>query len=163
MNLRQKVKQAKKELATVDERYGGPYALDMVQNFQEKSRLQKIINYKRKPSRFVSWNEERKIDTNKLTYISLRADYQELLTIKSPNGKPLTKRQIDEFVKRCGKRMYGHGLKVYEREPSKKEYTDYEYFISDCRTKQKVFHIKKLYRQYYGDDKLYSYNIDKGE
>lgn len=158
MNLRQKVKQAKKELKIVEEKYSGSSTWDIVQKFQAKSRLQKIIDYKRKPSRFLHWNEEHEIDWEKLTYISLQADFNELLKVETPNGRPFTKQRVEEFLRSCRMKIYEHGVKIQQKESGEKRYTDYVFFVSDDRTKQKRFHPQKFCRQYHGDDKLYPYN-----
>lgn len=158
LNLRQKVKRAKKDIETVEERIPGPYTLDIVERFEEKSRLQKIIDYKRKPNRIVNWDDPYKPCYDKLTYMSLSANFEDLTKIVSPNGKPLTRKQVREFINKCHDKIYHYGLKVAQREPNKEMYTDYVLFTSDFRTKQKTLYPVKIYRQYDGDDKLYAYN-----
>lgn len=158
MNLRQKVKKAKKELIISNDNYNGSTPWDIYKNFEITSRLQEIIDYKRKPSRNYNWNEEYKIDWGKLTYIKLQANSSELLILKSPNGKPLTRKQIVYFFNQCRAKMYQHGVKVHLKDSTDELYTEYVLYLSDDRKKQKRFHVEKAYRQYHGDDKLHTYN-----
>lgn len=160
MNLRQKVKRAKKELIDVEDNYRETSAWAIAQKFQAKSRLQKIIDYKRKPSRYYYWHEEHKIDWSKLTYISLHADYTKLLTLHSVNGKPITKGKLGLFTAECRMKIYEFGLRVQQRESDNKKHTDYVFVVSNDRTKGKRLHSKKIYCQYDGDDMLYPYDTD---
>lgn len=98
MNLRQKVKQAKKQLALLEQKPKPHTQYGMVVDFQERSELQKIIDCKRKPSRNFHWNEDREIDYTKLTYIAFRVDGHTLAKMISANGKPFKMDEISSFI-----------------------------------------------------------------
>lgn len=158
MNLRQKVKKAKKDLIIAEEKYHGTSTWDIIEGFRVKSPLKKIIDYKRKPNRMIHFNEEHKVDWTKLTYIKLHADYGELIKMVSPNGQPFSKEQLTDFINESINEIYKYALKVMERSKDGNEYTDYVFLVSESRTKQKIFQSKKFYRQYHGDDKLHLQN-----
>lgn len=162
MNLRQKVKKAKRDLKLASKKYDGSTMWDIYQKFQIESDLNEIIDYKRKPNRTIfQWNKDYREDLGKLTYASFRVSHQELCKIKSSNGRPLTKTQLLEFMNKCREKLYHHGLKIQQEDKNDKIYVDYILYLSDCKTKQKRLYVKDLYRQYYGDDKIYAYNNKK--
>lgn len=161
MNLRQKVKQAEKEMAIIDEKYPARSTWDVLEKIKRKNQLQQTIDYKRKGSRYVRSNESYPVDLNKLTYLSLRADFHTLLTIKSVNGKPLTEEQIERFIDDCRMKIATYGKTVQQKESDGERHTDYCIVMSNDRTKRKRLQIDYLYCQYHGDDKLYPYNKDK--
>lgn len=171
MNLRQKVKQAKKRLAMLEKQ--SPYTQwDMVVNFQAKNEMQKIIDFKRKPSRYFHWNETYEINLDNLTYIAIYADSEKLAEMKNTNGKPLKKEQVSAFVDSVLKNQFYHyAAKVSEMEKHPKNEkindpryeqrintVDYSLKLSNDRTKQKRFHREVFYQQMRGSDQLFKPN-----
>ena len=156
LNLRQKVKHAKKELAIIDEKYPARSTWGILEKVKRQGVLLKIIDHKRKRSKYVS--EKPQIDLNKLTYLSLHADFHTLLTIKSVNGKPLTERQIVKFLDDCRIKISIYGKTVQQKESDDRRHTDYCFIMSNDRTKRKTLFVEYIYYQYHGDDKLHPYN-----
>lgn len=169
MNLRQKVKQAKKQL-TILENAPEPYSQwGIVQNYWTKSKLQKIIDYKRKPNRHYDWDEEYEIDWKSLTYIAIYADFDKLAELKSANGRPLDPDTVDTFIDLIIRtNFYNHAVKVSEMEkhPTNEHLADpryeqrintitYSFKVSNDRKQQKRFHREPFYYQMRGEDKLY--------
>lgn len=167
MNLRQKVKQAKRELQTFDEKYYGSSSWEIYQKFKDKMKLQETINHKRKISRYYHWNEEQEIDWNKLTYISLHADFVELATLKTANGRVLKKEVVVEFLNGiCMEKLIDYARKVQKEEvdiisSGLRKHVDYLLVVSNDSTKAKKWDMEKVYYQFEGDDKLYPYKGDK--
>lgn len=157
MNLRQKVKIAKKKLAIAEEKYSGTSTSDIINRFKIIKPLEKTINYKKKPSRFFRWNEPQEVDWAKLTYIKLQVNSDVILRMVSPNGRPFTNQQLLEFMNDSRRKMYQYGVKISKKSSLKNEYVDYVLIVSDDKTKQKRFLIEKLFCQYYGEDKMYHY------
>lgn len=158
MNLRIKVKKAKKELDLINQSYKGSSTWDIYKNFEATKKLQGIINLKKKPSRLLRWTEVLKVKWNEITYFSFRANSSELLTIVSPNGKPFSNSEIEDFLNKCRLKMYNYGLAVSEKPKSDEIYTNYIMLTSNNRKKQKVLHLKKIYKQYNGEVKIHNYN-----
>lgn len=172
MNLRQKVKQAKVKLKKVEEDYKrktryGATTWDIVENYEITSKLQEIINHKRKFNRYYHWNEEHQIDWDNLTYISFHADYKTLGILKSPNGKPLKKEDVNHFLDIIMKtKFYPFAKEISKLEKNEKDYIkhiDYFVSVSNDRTKDKKLHMEKVYYQFKGDDKIYKYQKQKTE
>lgn len=171
MNLRQKVKWAKKELKRLDEHYPSGTMLDIYEKTIRKIELQKIIDYKRKPSRPYRWDEDYKIDWGKLTYIGFQVDFKELLRLSYPNGRVLLNKEIKAFLSEC--------LPIFQKESErvskididskdrhdywrgKRKRVDYALSVSNDRTKSKRFHIEYRFFQYEGDDRIYQYENGK--
>lgn len=160
MNLRQKVKKAKEELNALENTYCGNTAWDIVKNHEEKSKLKKVINYKRNINEYYNWNEKHVIDWERLTYISFYANFENLGTLKSANGKPLTQKEVNRFLTEIFKtKFYNFANQISKVEPSniERKYIDYCLVVSNDRTKAKKLHVEKIYYQFKGDDKIYSY------
>ena len=167
MNLRQKVKKAKKQLPILKEQ-PTTTQWDMVQNYMAQRKLQELIDFKRKPTRHYHWNETPEIDWKKLTYIEITADWKSLAVLKSPNGKPLHPAVIDQFVNLIiGTKFYNYAKKISESEwitlekPAMRGYeerhntVEYAFVVSSDCTKQKRLHYRVFYYQLRGSDKLY--------
>ncbi|MEK3955663.1 MULTISPECIES: hypothetical protein [unclassified Psychrobacillus] len=167
MNLRQKVKLAKCQLVELNRTRGGSSTWDIIQRYEKKFKLEKIIDYKRKPSRIYHWNEKYTIDLSNLTYISIHVDFLKIATLKSHNGKPLKLSEINNFLNKTFKTAvyeYATGVsKIKYDDTKKRKHIDYCLFISNCRTKSKKKHIEKVYYQFEGDDVLYAYETDKAK
>lgn len=161
MNLRQKIKKAKKELEIIETAHSKDTMWDIYQNYHKKDKLQRIINYKRNFNQYYNWNEEYKIDFSKLTYIDLFIDYKQVGVLQSPNGKPLRKSRVLEFEKMCLKKIHQFATEVSKQETIKDDKLNgrVEYFMSfsNDRTKSKKLHREKLYYQFYGEDVIYRY------
>lgn len=173
MNLRQKVKQAKKELAELDELYSSYSIWDIFHKVTRQLELQEIIDYKRKPSKMYGWNEEYDIDWDKLTYISFQIDYKEILRLMYPNGKVLSKREIEEFVRECVSKIPSESEKIAQidiNDDSRDDYwkgrrrrIDYTILVSNDRTKSKKFHKEDKFFQFEGDNRIYQFEKNDKE
>lgn len=167
MNLRQKVKKAKRELAILKDQ---PTLTqwDMWQNYENRRKLNSIIDLKKKSSRYYHWNEKYEIDWKKLTYIAVYADFDKLAELKSPNGKPLNPKLVDEFIDLVIRtKFYDYAKKVSEMEWRTNKGIDtewekrrfnmvtYSLTVSNDRTKQKRFHSEPVFYQVRGEDKLH--------
>ena len=157
MNLRQKVKRAKKELAAAEKLHTGSTLSASVRRFLAKNDLQKIVDYKKKPTDFYNWDAAYAIDPAKLTHIGLHADFNELHRLHSPVGKPLTQEQIKSFLDECPLKIGQFAKRVHQRPPSDTRYVCYWLSISNDRTKRKSIHQEKLYKQFEGDNRIYPY------
>lgn len=172
MNLRQKVKWAKKEIAKLNEQYPSNTTWDIYCRTLREIELQKIIDYKRKPHKMYNWKENYEIDWDNLTYIRFQADFKDLVTLKSPNGRPLTNKQLEEFKHKCLIKLKNHAYKVFEIDiddtgrgeylKGKRSRVNYVYVVSNDRTKSKRLHIQYMYYQYEGDDQIYKYRSERG-
>lgn len=167
MNLRQKIKKAKVELKYVKETYPDTYPMEMLTKHEKVSELQNIINHKRNYNRFYEWNEEYKIDLNKLTYISFAVGYEEKMVLTTKNGRVLSPKEIKSFNELALKKFLEIGKEVGEKEEIRcdwkiKNRVTYHFFYSNDRTKGKKLHKQELCHQFYGSDELHGLNI-KGE
>lgn len=123
MNLRQKVKLAKCQLVELNRTRGGSSTWDIIQRYEKKFKLEKIIDYKRKPSRIYHWNEKYTIDLSNLTYISIHVDFLKIATLKSHNGKPLKLSEINNFLNKTFKTAvyeYATGVSKIKYDDTKK-------------------------------------------
>jgi len=160
MNLRKKIKKAKKEIKEVEEQYTGNTTFDIVMRYKKTSKLQKIINYKRNDNRFYQWNEGYEIDWNKLTYFGFNAGFTNLGYLKSANGKALTRTEINKFLKVIMDKFYQYAKQVSGEEASEgdfRKHVDYSIIVSNDRTKGKRLHVEKRYFQFKGSDLIYEY------
>lgn len=174
MNLRQKVTKAKRELRSINKEEtrrkrlgydttGTSNTLEMVQYFQHKHRLEDIVSLKNKKYRHERWNENIKINGNKLTYIAMYVEFTKIGELFYPNGQVLTHKEIDEFLssEEIKNKMYQLGMEASQREPEKQfkknSHIDYWIAISDMRTKNKILKTQKLFYQFYGSDLIYEY------
>ncbi|WP_025909326.1 hypothetical protein [Priestia flexa] len=162
MNLRQKVKQAKKELKIVKETYPEKYTIDIAKKHHRINELQKIINLKRNFNReYVKWKEDYRIDSSNLTYVSFHGGYEELGVLSYPNGKTLSVKEVDAFIREMVQtKVIDVARKVAKQEPSDNEIinrVDYIVFLSNDRTKSKRLHKEKLFYQLKGNEKIYFY------
>ncbi|MEG0381308.1 MAG: hypothetical protein RR603_06375 [Kurthia sp.] len=169
MNLRQKVKQAKKQLATLENAPNPTSQWGMVTSYWDKSKLQRIIDYKRKPNRYFNWNDEYEINYKNLTYIAIYADFDKLAELKSHNGKPLKREVVGAFVSSImATKWYDYAIRVskMEKHPVNEKINDpryeqrintvtYSLKVSNDRTRQKRYHREPFYYQLRGEDKLY--------
>lgn len=175
MNLRQKVKKAKKELQELTNEefkrknkshlyitFEDNTMLGMLERFNRKSELQEIINKKRNYNRHFNADEEYDIDWSKLTYISFHADFDTLAVLKSSNGRPLARKDIQAFLEKATEKFKNYIKAVSEREP-RIEFgihakVDYFFKVSNDRTKSKRLHIENLCYQLEGSSKVYFYD-----
>lgn len=158
MNLRQKVKHAKRELKLAKIKLDNakiPY--DIYESWQEVNRLTEIINFKRKPNEHFNWNEDSKVNMNNLTHVELKANYESLYKMVSPNGKPFTSKEIETMNKEILKRISLFGHKFAGKIKNEKNYIDYYLLVSDYKTKQKKLAKKNLFRQFEGDSNLHGF------
>lgn len=157
MNLRQKVKLAKRELKVAEENLkNARTSLGIYEAWQKVDKLRTIVNYKRKPNSNFNWNENDKVDMNNLTYVELKVDDTTLYKKVSPNGKPFNKREIAFINKEITKRIANNGRKVAKENRSNENYVDYYLLLSDFKTKQKKLATKELFRQFEGHGELYT-------
>lgn len=174
INLRQKVKKAKKELRHVQENYPDTYPYEMVVRFQKEEELKEIINYKRNFNRYYNWNEDYNIDMDNLTYIDFCANGEVLTTLTTSNGKILSKNQINWFInKEAMFYLLQHGRKIKEKQTStykinKDELlhgTEYYWLVSNDKTKGKRLHKIKFAFQPNGTEeiRLYQNNEKEGD
>src|SRR5690606_9881129 len=129
--------------------YYGSTSWNFIQKWQDKQKLQTIINHKRKFNRYFNWNEEHEIDWKKLTYISIHADFTTLGVLRSPNGKPLNENEVNEYIQQILKtKLYNYALKISKEEKSNDKYNnhiDYWLSVSNDKTKNKRLHSEKIY------------------
>lgn len=168
MNLRQKIKKAKKEMRELEQKDSGSYMVDIYRHVQEQSRLQKIINHKRNFNLHYEWSEPIKIDMKKLTYIAIRSNFKELGVMISPNGKPISIEKANEFINTTLKsNLWSYSKKIASQEKPTAEYerkhVDYYISLSNDRTKSKKLTNEKLFYQFIGDEKIYRYQSEKKE
>ena len=138
LNLRQKIKQAKKELrelekmATCKSRKNYLY-------FKRRNELSDLINLKRQ---FNSYTNEEKIRIGKLTYMELSCGVEKLCIVKNANGKPLSHGQQIHFNNQATKALLKHITVVYEKYKNNNElpsdfHSIYTLNVSIDRTKSK--------------------------
>lgn len=168
MNLRQKIKMAKRELRQLEMKGSGTYVLDIYEYAQQQSELQKIINHKRNFNQHYGWNETANVDMNKLTYIAIHSDFKELGVLVSPNGKPISMESADKFINNIIRtKMFNYAKEVAKEEkPTDKmvrKHIDYYLVLSSDRTKSKKVLKKKLFYQFKGDENIYRYQQEKKE
>lgn len=156
MNLRHKVKLAKKQLSELENAREPSSTYEILERFYQKKKLEEIIQKKTKPTREAHWNEEREVNWDKLTYVSFMIDGVEKSNIKTPNGKILNKKEIADFIDNMYKLICTHSLKVIDINPKEKvlDYVSYYLLVSDEKTKQKVLQREDLYFQNYGSNTL---------
>ncbi|MFY0516539.1 hypothetical protein ACOMCU_01725 [Lysinibacillus sp. UGB7] len=161
MNLRQKVKKAKRELAILKmKNTDNMCQVDMYLHFSKCSDLQKVIDFKKKPSRPFRFNEEVQINMEKLTAIKMIVDGTIISHKISPNGKPFTKQQVQDFTSIAIKSaIKAFGQNTFDKEPeldyfNRKRKVSYVLYLSSDRTKQKRYEHVALFTQEYGSDKL---------
>lgn len=158
MNLRQKVKQAKKELTELQTEQVGSTTWEIIQRHYKEMKLQKIIDTKKKPNRFYHYNEDATIGAENFTYLKLLAGDNRVLAKKvSVNGKPFSESELQDFLLVCQKKIGDYGKRVYERKKSEENKVTYELYASGDRTKRKRVKSKGLYYQFDGSDLLHHY------
>jgi len=91
LNLRQKIKQAKKELRELEKT---AISNRNYRYFKRKKELSDFINTKRQLN---SYTNDEKILKGKITYMELSCGIRKLCIIKHANGKPLSHKQQIHF------------------------------------------------------------------
>lgn len=171
MNLRQKVKKAKRDLAELELKHKYEYTdWGIMQSYLAQTKLREVIEHKKKSTRHYRWDETPQIDWDKLTYMEIVADYHTLAILKSPNGKPLDPKIIKEFVHDTMRtKLYNYARNVSKMDritthegqlqmrgyEKLKNTVEYAFIVSSDRTKQKLLHRQVFYFQMRGDDQLY--------
>lgn len=159
MNLRQKVKQAKKELQLLEELPKSASTYEVWVRFQKKAELTQLIDRKRKPDRYAGWKDEVPIDWGELTYISLRANFKEFGVLTMPNSRVIKVSTAQAFVDDLFKNeMIPYAQRVANLPADKERFVDYSLAASTDRKKGKLLQVISLYRQYHGDDRLLHLN-----
>lgn len=161
LNLRQKVKKAKRELAILEMKDSDNMCqVDMYLHFNKCSDLRKIIEFKKKPSRTFRFNEEVQVNMEKLTAMVMIVEGTVISYKVSPNGKPFTKQQMQDFISFSIKSaVKAFGQKTFDKEPERdyfhrKRKVSYVLYLSSDRTKQKRYKYATIFTQEYGSDKL---------
>lgn len=159
MNLRQKIKQAKKELKNLNKAKDKNSTWEIIKKVEKEIELQNIINYKRKFYTYCKDNDEYKIDWRKLTYISFNADFTELGVLKSPNGRPLKRQKVKKFMEyMVDNKFINYATLISQENKTDNPYrVDYYLAVSNDKTKDKKLYIEKLACQFRGESKIYHY------
>lgn len=169
MNLRQKIKKAKRELKELNSKGSGSSMWDMLQHFEKEQKLQTIINHKRNFNQYYGWEEKPNVNLQKLTHVGVHSEFKEFGVLTSSCGKALDPKKVDVFVNRMIQTKFlNHAKEVAkQKKPANKigrEHIDYYLTLSSDKTKSKKLFMKKLFYQFKGDDKLYHYiNKNKGD
>lgn len=162
MNLRQKIKKAKKELEELERKEHGDTMVDMYLHFKRTEELNHVIQAKRKVNSYITHDEPHVINWKKLTYISLQADFGTLAVLKSSNGKPLELNIVKKFLEEATHKLSIYAISVSERTPrmiDENPYrVDYSLAVSYDRTKGKRLYRVMIGYQYEGSDSIFLNN-----
>lgn len=161
LNLRQKVKQAKRQLEVIENTYYGNSHWEISTKILDRIAQEKIIDYKKKKDRLMHWKENYEIDWNKLTHISIHTDFKEFGRLRSLNGRPLNVKDINVFLDDMLKeKVYAHAKNYSEQTPSERSRNQIDYYllVSNDKTRSKRLCIHYLYYQNCGEDVLYFYS-----
>lgn len=162
MNLRQKIKKAKRELEILKRKNPGSNVLKMAQHFKEMHRLQEIVNHKRNLQEPYQWDEKPTVNMEKLTYVSFHSDYKDFGKIVSPNGKPLDSREVNAFIGetiRTKVMLQAEEVANMEMptERFQRKHVDYYLLVSSDKTKSKKLMQHKILYQRKNDHIIYLY------
>ncbi|MEK3955868.1 hypothetical protein [Psychrobacillus sp. FSL K6-1464] len=144
MNLRQKRKQAKKELGLMEVQPGNFWW------YEKREKLQSVINTKRKLKRY--YNPDSKLDSNNFTYMEFTCGMTILSIAKNKNGKRLSKSQKSTFLKIAASALIKHVPVIYERYRDRDNLPDdfhviYNLSVSTDSTKQKkMYDLLDIYQ-----------------
>lgn len=112
MNLRQRIKHAKKEIKLLDtKKYTCEW--DMYTQFKKRSDLQDIINKKKRFNQYVT--DQNILKDDKVTYMELSCGTKKLMVTKNANGKALSNEQMLHFVNRSAELVKSHAPIIHEQ------------------------------------------------
>lgn len=155
MKLRQKIKQAKKELRKLEE-------LESPTNFnfsllQKKHELTDLINIKR---HLHSYTKDEKILSGQLTYMELSCGISKLFSVMNPNGKPLSIEQQIYFNNHATQSLLSYVPFVYEKYNQMDDlppdfYSIYTLNVSTDSSRAKRLFCKLIIYQFKNSQSLY--------
>ncbi|MDD1505733.1 hypothetical protein PVA17_23725 [Lysinibacillus sp. CNPSo 3705] len=154
MNLRQKIKQAKKELRELEKT---AISNRNYRYFKRQKELSDFINTKRQLN---SYTNDEKILKGKITYMELSCGIRKLCIIKHANGKPLSHKQQIHFNNKATKALLNFVPVVYKKYKNNKElpsrfYSIYTLYVSTDRTKLKRLFCKLFIYQFINSQSLF--------
>lgn len=158
MKLRQKIKQAKRELRKLEEleerelnnHFHFPF-------LQKKHGLTNLINIKR---HLHSYTKDESILNGKLTYMELSCGMTKLFSVKNPTGKPLSITQQMYFNNHATQALLNYVPIVYEKYSQIDElpsdfYSIYTLYVSTDSSKSKKLFCKLTIYQFKNSQSLY--------
>ncbi|MGE7843610.1 hypothetical protein ACQKNX_22875 [Lysinibacillus sp. NPDC093712] len=144
MNLRQKIKMAKKELKKLDS-----FPTSKSKQNKRRQELTDLINSKR---HLNSYTDDEKILNGKLTYMELSCGMTKLSFVKNPNGKPLSVRQQMLFNNHATQALLKYVPVVYEKYKNNNElpsdfHSIYTLYVStDSKRAKRLFCKLSIYQ-----------------
>lgn len=152
LNLRQKIKMAKKELEKLD-----AFSPSKSQQYLRRQELTNLINSKR---HLNSYTDDKNILNGKLTYMELSCGMTKLSFVKNPNGKPLSVRQQMHFNNQATQALLKHVPVIYQKYKNNKElpsdfYSIYTLYVATDSKRAKRLFCKLFIYQFKGGQSLY--------
>lgn len=157
MRLRQRAKQAKKELKLAKIKEPSS-TWDIMKSIEKRTELENIINYKRKFNAYQ--NDGKILEGKKVTYMGLSCGVEKLFVMKNRNGRPLSDEQKSRFTDEAIKRLLQYTSVIYERYKNNDKLPDnfhvlYCLYQSVDRTKSKRLVCKQYIYQFKNSKSLY--------
>lgn len=157
MRVRQRAKQAKKELKLAETKEPSS-TWEIMESFKKRTELENVINYKRKFNTYH--NDENILDGKRVTYMELSCGLEKLCVMRNRNGRPLSDKQKSIFTKKAIKSISQFTPVIYERYKDNDKLPDnfhvlYCLYHSVDSTKSKRLVSKQYIYQFKNSKNLY--------
>lgn len=158
MNLRQKIKRAKKELKQLNQQENYTCTWDIYSQFEKKTALQNIINLKRNFNQYE--NDKSILKGGQITYMEFCCGMETLTVMKNGAGKPLSEEQKQTFFQQATESLMKHAPVIHARYKDKDNLPD-DFHVMFClyqsidRTKKKRLVCMEYIYQFKNNKSLY--------